>query len=228
MRKYIVIGLGNFGSTLAQALTDNNDDVIAVDIDINKIEAIKDKVSHAVALDTRELHALNSLPISDVDAVIVGIGEAFEASIMTTALLKQLKAKKIICRTINQLHTTILESLKVDEILMPEQDAALKLANRLDLQNVMNSLNLNTDYSIVEIKAPKRYVGQKLIEINFKERYGVELITLKKYSEKSNIFGLDTAVYQIDEECLKQKLEAKDILVFFGKNNSIIKMTQEI
>jgi trk system potassium uptake protein TrkA len=227
MRKYIVIGLGNFGGTLAKALTDFGDEVIAVDIDINKVENVKDLVSQAVALDTRELHAIDTLPISEVDAVIVCIGENFEASVMTIAQLKQLKAKKIIGRTMSPLHTSVLESLKIDEILLPEQEAALKLAKRLDMPNVQNSITLNDYFSIVEIKAPERYLGQKIEDIKLKSRYNLEIIALKKFEKKRNIFGLESAVYNISDNCQIETLEKQDILVVYGKNQDITKMTSE-
>jgi len=227
MKKYLVIGLGNFGSTLAKTLTASGNEVVAVDIDMQKVEAVKNEVSLSVALDTRELHSINSLPIEECDAVIVAIGEDFAASIMTVAQLKQLKAKRIICRTFSPLHTTVLESLKVDEILLPEQDAAYKLAKRINMQNVINALELNSAYSIVEIKAPSRYIGKQIAEIDFKGRYQLDVITVKVFKEVNNIFGVRTKDYEIPTEYLKTVLNKNDVLVIYGKNADIAKMTSE-
>src|SRR5689334_14125917 len=102
--QYIIIGLGNFGSTLGTELTAMGHEVIGIDTSIEKVEALKGAISHTICLDATELPALQTLPLKDTDIVVIGIGEDFGSSVMTTALFKQLNVKRIIARAISPIH----------------------------------------------------------------------------------------------------------------------------
>ncbi|MEM4250192.1 MAG: TrkA family potassium uptake protein, partial [Candidatus Nitrosotenuis sp.] len=122
--KFIVIGLGNFGSSLASRLTSMGHEVIGVDSDMRKVESSKDKITHVIKLDSTDTTAINTLPLREIDVAIIAIGEDFGASIMTTALLKQNNVKRLISRALSPLHEKVLEAIGVSEIIHPEQESA--------------------------------------------------------------------------------------------------------
>jgi trk system potassium uptake protein len=225
---YIIIGMGNYGSSLAKKLTTLGYEVIGVDNDMKKINMVKDHITHAIMMDTTDISALKSLPIKDAEAVIVGIGEDFGASIMSTAILKQLGAKKIIGRAISPLHQTVLESIQVHSIVHPEEESAERMATRLEMKGVIDSFNISEEYKIVEVTVPDRLTGMSIQEIDFRNRYNVNIVTtLKSYSVK-NIFGATQKKYKVAGVLSADSiLEQGDILVVFGAEKDIEKLMEE-
>lgn len=130
--KYLVIGMGNFGKTLAEELTDKGNDVIGVDSDENRIEGLKNRIDMAYILDATEVSALKALPLDDIDCTVVAIGQSMDASLRTVAALKELGVKNIYARAIDQTHRSILAAMSLKLILMPECYAARQLAESLN------------------------------------------------------------------------------------------------
>ncbi|HYF02810.1 MAG TPA: TrkA family potassium uptake protein [Patescibacteria group bacterium] len=220
--KYIVIGLGNFGSTLSIRLTEMGSEVIGVDNSMAKVDSIKDRVTHAICLDCTEQAAINTLPLHDTDIVIVGIGEDFGASVMATALLKQHGVKRLISRAISPLHQTVLEAIGVETIVLPEQESAERLAKQLEMKGVINSFNLSEDYHIIEAAVPDRYVGKTIEEADFRGKYKLNILTIKKMKSTKNIFGFDRERATVVDIVTPQTVfEKGDIIVVFGKITDI-------
>ena len=222
--QFIIFGLGNFGLSLALKLTKLGHEVIGVDKSIAKIDLVRDRITHAVALDSTNTQAVSTLPIRNADAVIIAIGEDEGASIMTTALIKQLKPKRIISRTISALQETVLESMGVTEMVHPEEDSAERLALKLDMKGVVESFNISDQYSIVEVKTPSRYIGKNLIDANLRSRYGLNVLTILRTQEKTNILGI-VRKKQVVMGAMPPDTTflADDILVIFGAKESIQK-----
>ncbi len=197
--KYIIIGLGNFGSSLAQKLTEKGNEVIGVDIMMDKVEAIKDKITHAVCLDSTDINAVSNLPLKDTDIVIVAIGEdkGEGALIMATALMKQLKVKRLISRAVSPLQEMVLEAIGVDEIIHPEEETADRWAKKLNLQGMIESFELTEHYSVVEIVVPKKYEGKSLREIDFRKKYKIMVLTTMKVIEVTNALGATNKINQV-------------------------------
>ena len=220
--RYIVIGLGYFGSSLSMKLTDMGHEVIAVDKDIAKVEMYKDQVTHTVCLDASDLQALSTLPVEDTDVVLVGIGEDFGASVMATAIFKQLGAKRLMSRAISPLHQTVLEAIGVDQIIRPEQESAERLAKKLEMRGVIDSFDLSEDYNIIEATVPDKYVGMTISETDFRARYRVNVLTILRNQESRSLFGKS----QLKPKVLgvvtgNTVFEQGDILVVFGKIQDI-------
>jgi len=208
--KYIVFGLGNFGSSLSTTLTAMGHEVIGVDKKMDKVELHKDDITHTICLDSTDVQAVSSLPLEDADAVIVAIGEDEGASIMTTALLKQLHAKRIIGRAVSELHTTVMQAMGVHEISRPEQTSAIRLAKRLNFKGVVDSFELSDKHNIIELKCPEKYVGKTLLESELRKKYNITVLTTIKPvegKEDGKISGVATA---------ETVLEEGDTLVIFG------------
>ena len=128
--KYLVIGLGNFGKTLAQTLTDNGHEVIGVDIHNRNIEQIKDRIAFAYIMDATDPLALRSLPLSDIDCAVVAIGQSMDHSLRAVAALKQLKVANIYARALDTTHKSILEAMSISKIFIPESYAAKLFATK--------------------------------------------------------------------------------------------------
>lgn len=129
--KYLVIGLGNFGSTLASTLTDMGHSVIGVDVKERCIEEIKDKIDLAYIMDTTDRMSLKSLPLDDIDYVIVAIGQSMDSSLRTVAALKELKVSDIIARALDTTHLSILKAMNINKVLIPESYAARIFAEKI-------------------------------------------------------------------------------------------------
>lgn len=133
--KYLVIGLGNFGSTLAYKLTDMGHDVIGVDSNEHRIEDIKEKIAVAYILDATEKGALRSLPLDEIDCAIVAIGQSMDSSLRAVALLKELKMTPIYARALDLTHKSILKAMNIEKIFIPESFAAEIIAEKINLNN---------------------------------------------------------------------------------------------
>jgi trk system potassium uptake protein TrkA len=153
--KFCVVGLGYFGENLVKELVAQGADVIAIDKNTERLDKIKDIVSFAVALNATNEKEMKKLGINNVDAAIVAIGEVFEDSIVSTAILKQIGVKRVITRILNPIHEKLLLALDVSEMLVPEAEAANHLAKRLMLPGVLETFRISSDHSIFEVNIPK-------------------------------------------------------------------------
>ncbi|UII19681.1 potassium channel family protein [Fulvivirga ligni] len=219
---YIVIGLGNFGSTLSIALTEMGFEVIGIDKDMDRVNAFKDSIAHTIRMDSGDKSAMESLPLKECEAVIVCIGEDFGASVLATATLKELGASKIIGRAISDLHRTVIEAIGVQEIVSPESESATRLAKRLQLKDVIDSFELAPDYNILEIEVPEKYVGKTILESDFRSEYNLNVITIIRQVKKKNILGHESYKKQaLGVVTPETQLDKHDILVIFGSNKDI-------
>ena len=225
--KYIVLGLGYFGRSLGVHLTELGHEVIGADRKLSIVEQLKDKITHTVCLDTTDREAVSSLPLKDAHAVIVAIGEDEGASLMTVALLKQLKVKRIIGRIVSDLQKTVLEAMEINEYIMPEEEAAERLAMRLDNIDIVDSFKVSDKYSIVETKVPARYVGMTLREANLTNIYKVIVLTTVKITDvKKN--GVTKEQKEASGIAISETMmEEGDILVVFGELSDINKLIQK-
>lgn len=223
--KYIIVGLGNFGSTLAVRLTEMGHEVFGVDARFEIVEQLKNKISHVVALDTSKASAYGNLPIKDTDTVVVAIGEDVGASIITTALMKQHNARHIISRSINPVHLAVLESMGIDIIINPEQIAANMFAKQLEMKGVEESFELADNCSILEIRVPDRYLGKKVGDVDFENIFNIRLLAIKYYEQKKNFLGMRTQKSTVNMHVPEEHIFTKrDILVMMGELQSFENM----
>ena len=192
--RYLIIGLGIYGSNLARDLTDMGHEVIGADIRSTNVEAVKDYISTAYILDSTDEPSLAALPLKNVDLVIVAIGENFGASVKTVALLRKLGIRKIYARAIDELHQSILEGLKVERILTPEQRAAHDLVNEMELSSQVASLSIGHDTFAVRFVAPGIFHHMRYADIDADTLRGLRFITAARPSSKNNILGISHTV----------------------------------
>ena len=208
--KFAVIGLGQFGSAICRKLSEKGAEVIAIDIDEDKVEAIKEYVAYAVVIDSTDSRALRSQNISEMDAVVVSIGQNFEGMLLTTVKLLEMGVKRIIARAQGDTQRRILEKLGIKEILSPEEEVGKNVAERLMNPGMMMCVELPDDYEIAEIAAPRSTVGRTLKDIGLLEKYRLNVVTViqKAENDLSHIKGIPQPEMVIEEH---------DELVVFGK-----------
>lgn len=188
---FIVIGLGNFGASLAKRLTALGHDVIGVDKDMDKVEFFKDKVKNTISMDVTDIHALKALPLKDCDMVVVCIGDDFGSSVKTTALLKNLGVKKIYGRESALIHKTVLNAIGVENTINPEYDTAVVFAEKLIMKGVWSIYNISDDLKIAEISIPAEYIGKPLSQIDFTLVENITVIALKFLDKKESTPALE-------------------------------------
>lgn len=226
--KFAIIGLGDFGTSIAVSLAERGAEVMAIDHDIEVIEEIKDKVSTAIKMDSTDEKSIKSLGIDKVDTVIISIGTHFEDTVLTSVLLLQMGVKRIIARVNSQIQEKILLKLGVHQVISPEIEIAKRLATTLINEEIIDYLPLDENYNIIQIKSPRAFVGKSLQEIDLRIRYNVNLITIKRGYQvkdeatgdlitKERIYGVPTATTIIEEN---------DILIVLGKDKDISKIIE--
>lgn len=227
MRSIAVIGLGNFGSTVARELTERGAQVIAIDENKERVEAIKDSVAYAVTLNATDRAALESIAIRDVDVAVVCVGQDVEANLLTTLLLKKIGVKKIWARAINPLQQEILKTLEVDEIINLEEQMGKAISRSLASVNVSKHVPLAKGQSVAEVQVPESFVGKTLRQINARQEYKINVVAIKIQKPAINDLGERgfeddvNAVPPIDE-----KLPEGCILIVAGEDRNIEKFAK--
>lgn len=220
--KYIVVGLGNFGASLAMKLTENGNEVIGLDTDLAKVDRYKESISHTIAMDTTDEFTVTGLPLKETDVVIIAIGEDQGANILTTAVFKSMNVKRLISRAINPLHEKVLKALGVDEIVHPEQETAERWSKKLTLTKVVDSFDVGDNYSIVEIIVPTKLIGKTIKEIEFRSKFKLLVLTIIKNSEVKDNIGRSLTEFKVQGVVNPYvELESEDIIVLYGDNNNI-------
>jgi trk system potassium uptake protein TrkA len=224
---FAVIGLGRFGSTVAITLANKGAEVLAIDSDEELVESMRDDVAYAVAMDATDIKAMKAQNIQDMDAVIVAIGSDFESLILITVSLMELKVKRIIARAMNKTQRIILEKLGVSEIVSPEVEVGISVAEKLLNPSMLTFMQLPDQYEIVEIQAPANIVGKRLDDLDLRRRYKINLITIKRLQPVTDKKGNKILDYHIigvpQSETIVQE---KDTLLLMGIDRDITKFIE--
>ncbi len=225
--KFIVFGLGNFGASLSQQLVALGHEVIAVDQRLEVVDKHKHTTTQAIALDSTNKEAVERLPLKDVDAAIIGIGENEGANVLTAALLKQVGVKRIICRVISPLQKIVLEAMDIQEFVYPEATAAERLALKLDLPGVVDSFQINPSYRLLEVAVPQRYINRTINELDLPKNYRLVLVTILKRTQNKTLFGHDKSELEVVGIVPPDtKLQGGDVLLLFGATSDLEKFIE--
>lgn len=222
MRQFAVIGLGRFGSKVAEVLAAKGAQVIAIDKNPALVEKVKDIVTEALQLDSTDEEALKESGVEGVDVAVVSIGEDVESSILTTAILKNIGIKEIIARAGTRLHAQILKEVGATRVVFPEEDMGHRVANSIFAPGVLDYVELGADYNLAEIEVKGSFVGKSFRELGLKSRYGVNVIMImKKVKEEVDKKGAFVEKEIKELPTPDYVLGAKDILVVVGDSKDI-------
>jgi trk system potassium uptake protein TrkA len=219
---FLIIGLGNFGVALSVRLTQLGHEVIGVDNNLSKVELLKNDITYTICADCTDIHSAKDLPVQEADAVIICIGEDDGNSIMATAIMKQLKARRIIGRAVSVTQETVLKAMGIEEIVHPEQDSAEKLAKNLTTEGLIDSFELSPDYSIVKADVPERYDGMILSETNIRSEFDLTVLAVFSKEADRSFLGIKTKKIKNIARA-DTLLRKEDVIVIFGKIRDIDK-----
>ncbi len=212
-KQIVVIGLGQFGGQIARDLS-KHAQVLAIDLEMDKVDAVADSVQRALCLDASKLGPLQSVISKDFDEAIVSMGETMEASTLCTLHLKQIGVKSIRAKAISEDHAMILKSVGATDVVYPERETASRMAQTILNPNLLDFIPIDKEYQVTDLAAPETFHGKSLIELELRKRYGVFVIAVKHQNEDSFQF-LPSPDYSI---------QATDILVLIGKEDDILRI----
>ncbi|NLI22081.1 MAG: TrkA family potassium uptake protein [Clostridiales bacterium] len=213
-RQYLVLGLGRFGESLAKTLYKEGHEVLAVDADPELVDGIAPYVTQAVQIDATDEGALESLGVRNFDAAIVSIGQNMRDSILVCVLLKELGVPYLIAKATDDLHGKVLRKIGVDRVIFPERDMGIRLAKSLLTPNVLEQIELSDDYQLVEIILPMKWVGDTIIGVDVRRKYGISILAIHRGGE---------FVVSPSPDLM---FETGDILLVLGKKDDIDSIEQ--
>lgn len=179
MKDIAVIGLGKFGYSLAVAYAEEGGSVLAIDTDEEKIQEIADVVTYAARADVADPEVVKNLGLENVDIAVIAITNNMEAAVMATILSKELGVPEVIAKANNEIHAKVLTKVGADRVIFPEKDMGIKLAKNISLSKFTDIIDLKDDFSIIETKVPKNWVGKNLSELNPRKKYGFNVIAMR-------------------------------------------------
>lgn len=215
MKQYVVIGCGRFGTSVATTLYLLGHEVMTVDKNYDIVQAIADKVTHAVQADAIDENTMRSLGIRNFDVAVISIGADVQSSIMATLIAKELGVKHVLCKAQNELQAKVLYKIGADRVVFPERDMGVRVAHNLVSENVLDHIELDPNYSIVEIVTPSDWIGKSLMELDLRAKYGINVMAVKHNND-----------IDISPEP-DAKFQHEDILVVIGENTKINKISAE-
>ncbi|MCF8142393.1 MAG: TrkA family potassium uptake protein [Deltaproteobacteria bacterium] len=216
MKRFAVIGTGSFGYHVAKALYENKNEVIAIDRNKDRVQAIEPFCTSAMVQDVTDMEGLKGLGLEEMDAVIVSTGANIKPSILICFYLSRLGIKRIIAKAEDDDHGEILMQLGATEIIRPGVDMAHRLAMRLTSPNILEFLPLGEDYTIAHVEPPTSFIGKSLKDLDLRKRYEVNIIAVKE-SDPERFVIVPNADFTVEEN---------DILIILGKETDLTKIRE--
>ncbi|WP_124726972.1 potassium channel family protein [Staphylospora marina] len=211
-KTFAIIGLGRFGGSVARTLHAMGHEVLAIDKDPERVQALAQEVAHAVEADTTDEHALKALGIRNFDVVVVAIGNDIQASILTTLILKEMGVSNIVVKATNELHGKVLMKIGADKVVFPERDMGVRLVHSLISPNILEFIELSEDHSMVEIVAGEFFKGKTLQQLDIRRRFGCNVMAIKS----GDRFNIAPSANDVIHE--------GDMLVVIGHNRDLQKL----
>lgn len=210
MKSFLVIGLGRFGSALAQELCAQGNEVMALDLREDRVQAAADLVTRAAAGDARDPEVLRTLGARNFDCAVVAFSADVGDSALITLNLKEIGVPKVVCKASSAVHRKVLEKIGADQVVFPEQEMALRLARNLSNVDILNFIELSADYSVVERRCPHQWFGKTIRELDIRARFHLNVIAVRQ--EAGNMLIAPGGDYN---------LHTGDCLVVLGTNRDI-------
>lgn len=208
-KQFLVVGLGRFGSSLTRTLVANGHEVLAVDKDPELVQDIAPFATHALQADCTDEMVLKELGASNFTHAVVAIGDDLQASILTTLLLKEMKIPSVIAKARDEMHGNVLRKIGADKIIYPERDMAMRLANQLSSNSIIDYIELSDEYHIIEMLAPPAMDGLSLQKLNIRARFGCTILAIKS-DKKINV-----------APSAEDKIEAGNALLLIGSHEQV-------
>jgi trk system potassium uptake protein TrkA len=218
-RLVAVLGLGRFGETVVKTLVEEGAEVIAIDVDKEQVEKIKDVATHAIQLDREDEESLRACGVADADVAVVAMGD-LEPSIMNTTMLSKMGIKEIVARATSELHAEILNMVGATRVVFPEKDIGIRLAKSLMVPGLREFVEVGEDYCLAEIKAGEKLVGKSLKQLDLKSKFNINIVIIKK-TETVEINGKTVERERMVLPTADYVLEEGDCLVIVGQTEKV-------
>ncbi|MGI5963856.1 MAG: potassium channel family protein [Lawsonibacter sp.] len=213
MKNFLVIGLGRFGFALAVELCARGNEVLALDLRDDRVQAASDLVTRAVAGDARDPEVLRMLGARNFDCAVVAASADVGDSALITLNLKEMGVPRVVSKANSAVHRKVLEKIGADQVVFPEQEMALRLARNLSNVDLLNFIELSEDYSVVERRCPVQWSGKSIQELNIRAKYHLNVVAIRGENQAMQVSpGGD------------YRLQTKDVLVVLGTNQDIERM----
>ena len=200
MKSFLIIGMGRFGASLAAELCSLGHEVLAVDLEPDRVQAVADQVTHSAVGDARDPEVLRSLGARNFDCAVVACGTDLGSSTLITLNLKELGGPRVVGKANSLVHSKVLEKIGADLVVFPEQEEALRLARRLADGDILNFIELSDEYSIVERLIPPEWVGRSIVELDIRARWKLTVIAVRQ-GEKMTIAPSRDFVFRDEGDC---------------------------
>jgi trk system potassium uptake protein len=225
-KSFAVIGLGQYGLSVAKALIDNNQQVIGIDRDEARVKMLEDKLASVFTTDCTNNHSLREVGVQNVDVAIVTFGDNLHDAIITTALLSDMEVPHIVVRVDNMEYAPILKKIGAHEIIHPTDDAGRSLAFRLSGTNLSQYFAFDKFYSVSSVTIPVGFKTRKLIDLDWRNKFNINIVLIKKTHGKVEAEDLDDIIPEIPKA--QELVEAKDIIYVIGKNKDVITFSNSL
>ncbi len=209
MKSILIIGLGRFGRHMAKKFSEQNNDVMAIDINEERINNVLSVVTNALIGDATNEQFMETIGVRDFDLCVVAIGDNFQSSLETTALLKDLGAKFVLARASRDVHAKFLLRNGADDVIYTEKETAERLAVKYGSDNIFNYIELNDEYSIYEIAVPSSWLNKSILKVNVRSKYGISILATK---QGNNIYPLPKPEHVFTDS---------ESLMILGKNEDV-------
>ena len=213
MKRFVIVGLGNFGSTVAKSLAENGHDVIAVDLDGTLIDRLAAFVSQAAVGDATDVESLQRIGAAEADAAIVSTGDDIASSILASMALKDLRVREIYVKVVSNDHARVMKRLGVTDVVFPERDTAIGLAARISGSALLNYVRLGADFSLQEMGVPLSWIGKSIRDLNLRQRHDISIVAVHDVL-------VDKMMSPPDPDYL---LKDSDTLIVVGKDSALRK-----
>ncbi len=212
-KQFVVIGMGRFGQAVAKCLTNLGKEVLAVDSSADLINEVAPYVTHAIQADATDEKALVALGIKNFDVAVVTMGENIQASILITMMCKEMGVNFVLAKAQTELHAKVLRKTGADKVVFPERDMGMRVAHKLADSRVVDYVEMADDLRIMDIDVIDAWVGKDLSQLNFRQKYDVNVIAIKKQNKDINTSPNGADV-----------LEKGDMLIVAGNKVSVSKL----
>jgi trk system potassium uptake protein len=216
VKQIAVIGMGRFGSSVANELFKEGADVLAIDKSEKRIEENASTVTHAIVADTTDENAMLKMGIRNMDVVVVAIGDDIQASILTVLILKELGIKEVIAKAVTNHHAKVLTQVGADKVVFPERETGVRIAKNILVPNVLDFIELSEDYSIEEFIAPPNMFGKSIRNLDLRANFKVSVIAINSTG------GMN--ISPMPDDLIKQG----DILVLLGEKKDLKKFGNKV
>jgi len=215
-KQFAVIGLGRFGGSICRTLSEQGAEVLAIDMDEDRVNEFTSIATQAVIADSTDEMVLKSLGVRNLDHVIVAIGDNIQASILTSLILKELGVKKVTAKAQNEYHEKVLKKIGVDQVIHPERDMGVRIARNMTSSSVLDYLELSDKYSILEVVAGNKMDGKSLIDLDVRVNFGINIVAIKEEGHINVSPRADQVMYK------------GDVLIIIGEDKDIDRFKQQM